>query len=126
MPPQIPNTPQVIRLDPSPSKVFSWLEWTEDHPAVEDDRGRTVQPAGPCLHIRYRYNGAEWMFFPVSRDEAIALFNPNATYGFSIGSAFSQLIKPYKSGRLLKPGDRQETKKQREQQETRAGRRWLA
>ena len=118
--------PQPIRLDPSPSKVFSWLEWQPDAEAVLDDRGRTIQPTGPCLHIRYRYNGSEFCFWPVDQDEAQRVMNPGPTYGFSIGSAFSQVIAPYKSKRLVKSGERQETKRQREVEEKREGRRWLA
>lgn len=116
----------IIRLDPSPSKVFSWLEYDPDSPAVLDDRGRTIQPAGPCLNIRYRYNGAEWAFWPVSEEEARQVMNPGPRYGYSIGSAFGQLIKAHKSGRQIKSGERKETRKQREEAEQRAGRRWLA
>lgn len=116
----------VIRLDPSPSRVFSWLEYDPDASEVIDDRGRVVQPAGPALNIRYRYNGAEWSFFPVSEDEARRVMNPGSEFGYSIGSAFSQIIKAHKSGRLVKPAERQETRKQREEVEQRAGRRWLA
>lgn len=115
-----------IRLDPSPSKVFSWIEWSDSPDPVVDDRGRTVQPAGPALHIRYRYNGAEWVFFPVSEEEARQVMNPGPVYGYSIGSAFSQLIQAHKSKRMVKPGERRETKKQREEIEARAGKRWLA
>lgn len=115
-----------LRLDPSPSKVFSWLEYDPDAPAVHDDRGRTIQPAGPCLRVRYRSNGAEWIHFPVSEDEARQVMNPGAKYGYSIGSAFSQIIKARKSGRLVKVGERRETVKQREDIEKREGRRWLA
>jgi len=118
--------PTKIRLDPAPTKVFSWIEFDPDGPQVLDDRGRTIQPAGPCLNIRYRYNGAEWSFYPVSEDEARAVMNPTAKYGFSIGSAFSSVIKAHKSGRAVKIGDRQATVKQREEIEKREGRRWLA
>ena len=117
----------IIRLDPSPSKVFSFLEWASDVPEVRDSAtNRLVQPSGPALHIRYRYNGAEWIFWPVSEEEARQVMNPGAKYGFSIGSAFGQIIKPYKSVRLVKSGERQSTKTQREVEEKRAGRRWLA
>ena len=121
-----PVQPSPIRLDPSPSKVFSWLEWNPNTPAVRDERDRLIQPAGPSLHIRYRYNGAEWEFYPVSEEEAREVFNPGQKYGFSIGSAFSSLIKAHKSGRQIKSGDRQATQQQRAEIEQRAGRRWLA
>jgi hypothetical protein len=116
----------IIRLDPCPSKVFSWIEFNPAAEAVLDDRGHTIQPAGPCLTVHYRYNGAEWTHWPVSREEAIAVMNPGAVYGYSIGSVFSQLIKSYKSSRMIKTGERQETKRQREEIERRAGKRWLA
>jgi len=117
---------QVIRLDPSPSEVFSWLAWDPAAPEVLDDRGRTIRPAGPTLTIRYRYNGAEWEFFPVSESEAREVMNPGQKYGYSIGSAFGSIIKAYKSGRQVRSGDRQETRRQREVEEKREGRRWLA
>jgi hypothetical protein len=120
-------SPITLRLDPSPSKVFSWLQWDENAPAILDEiSGRTLQPAGPTLTIRYRYNGAEWNFWPVSLEEARAVMNPGATYNYSIGSAFGSIIKAHKSGRLIKSGERQETRKQRAVEEQRAGRRWLA
>ena len=56
----------------------------------------------------------------------MTVMNPGATYGFSIGSAFSQIISAHKSGRTVKSGERQETVKQREEIEQRTGRRWLA
>lgn len=115
-----------VRLDPSHSKVFSWLEWNPDAPATFDARGRTIQPETSILHVRYRYNGAEWVFWPVNEEEARKVMNPGPEYGFSIGSAFSQIIKAHKSGRLIKSGERQETKKQREEIEQRSGRKWLA
>jgi hypothetical protein len=121
-----PTTNRVIRLDPAPSKPLSWLEWEEAAEAVFDDRGRTIRPAGPTLRVRYRYNGSEKEYWPVSEEEAKAVMNPGPTYDYSIGSAFSQLISSHKSGRAIKPGDRQATKAQREEIETRAGRRWLA
>jgi hypothetical protein len=65
-------------------------------------------------------------FFPVSREEILQLFNPGSTHGYSVGSAFSQLISPSKSKRQIKSGDRQATVKQREEIEKREGRRWLA
>lgn len=122
----MPDAPTTIRLDPSSSKVFSWLEYNPDAPAVIDDRGRTIQPAGPTLTVRYRYNGAEHSFWPVSEEEAREVMNPGQKYGYSIGSAFGSIIKAHKSGRQVKPGERQETKRQREEIEARAGRRWLA
>ena len=93
---------------------------------IDEATGRTIRPQGPTLHIRYRYNGAEWEFWPVSEDEARQVMNPGALYGYSIGSAFGSIIKAHKSGRLIKSGERQATKQQREQEEKREGRRWLA
>jgi hypothetical protein len=119
-------SPSPIRLDPSPSKVFTWLEWNPEAEAVINERGHTVRPAGPTLTVRYRYNGAEHEFWPVTREEAQQVMNPGQLYGFSIGSAFGQIVKAHKSGRLVKSGERQETKKQREEVEQRSGRRWLA
>jgi len=112
--------PTTIRLDPSPSKVFSWLQYDSAAPATDH------HPVCGVLTVRYRYNGTEMEFFPVSEEEARKVFNPGSVYGFSIGSAFSQIISPYKSKRLVKSGQRQETVKQREETEQRAGRRWLA
>jgi len=120
-------SPTTIRLDPAPSKVFSWIEFNPDSPEVRDpNSNRLIQPAGPSLHIRYRYNGAEWEFWPVSIEEARQVMNPGAMYNYSIGSAFGSIIKSHKSGRMIKPGERQATKEQRVEQEARAGRRWLA
>ena len=51
---------------------------------------------------------------------------PGQEFDFSIGHAFSQLIKGRKSQRQVKSGDRQATKQQREETEKRSGRRWLA
>jgi hypothetical protein len=114
--------PQPIRLDPCPSRVFSWLEYIPSAPATDH------RPACGVLHVRYRYNGTEMEFWPVSEEEARRVMNPGQVHGFSVGSAFSQIIAPYKSKKVLKPGDRQETVKQREQAEKRAGggKRWLA
>ena len=109
-----------IRLDPSPSKAFSWLEWEPNVPESE------YHPACSLLRVRYRYNGSEFEFWPVSEEEARKVMNPGAAYGYSVGSAFSQIIKAYKSGRLVKNGERQSTVKQREEIEKREGRRWLA
>ena len=132
MPPQIPTAAaspspaQPIRLDPSPSKVFSWLHWLPDQPEVLDDRGRVIQPASSVLHVRYRTNGSEWIFWPVSEEEARRVMSPGPGFDFSIGRAFGEVIKAHKSGRGVKSGDRQATKAQREEIEQRAGRRWLA
>jgi hypothetical protein len=120
------NANRVIRLDPAPSKPLSWLEWEEAAEAVFDDRGRTIRPAGPTLRVRYRYNGSEKEYWPVSEEEAKAVMDPGPIYGYSIGSAFSQLISSHKSGRAINSADRQETKAQRTEIEQRAGRRWLA
>ena len=118
---------QPFRLDPSPSKVFSWLEYIPDAPALLDEiTGRTIRPAAPVLHVRYRTTGAEWEFWPVSESEARQVFSPGAIYDFSIGQAFADLIKSHKSSRQVKSGERQETVKQRAVEEKRAGRRWLA
>ena len=114
------TSPTSFRLDPSPSKVFSWIEF--DPAAGATDH----HPACSLLRVRYRYNGAEWEFWPVSEDEARQVMNPGQRYGYSIGSAFNDLIKAKKSGRLIKSGERQETKRQREETEKREGRRWLA
>ena len=62
----------------------------------------------------------------MSEDEAKQVCNPGQIYDFSIGKAFADLIKAHKSGRQVKLGDRQETKRQREEVEQRSGRRWLA
>jgi len=114
------QSPDTIRLDPSPSKVFSWLEYEPNAEATDH------HPATSILRVRYRYNGAEWEFWPVSEEEARATMYPGPTYDFSIGRAFGDLIKAHKSGRLIKSGERQETKRQRAQEEKREGRRWLA
>jgi hypothetical protein len=121
------DQPTSLRLDPSPSKVFSWLEWTASAPEVRDEAtNRLLQPSGPSLHVRYRTTGAEWIYHPVSLDEARQVFNPGALYDFSIGRAFSSLIKAHKSQRMVRAGERQATARQREAEEQRAGRRWLA
>ncbi len=119
-------SPARLRIDPSPSRVFSWLDWREDAEAVLDDRGRLVQPAGPALLVRFRSTGAEWSHWPVSEDEARRVMNPGREYNFSIGRAYGEIIRAYKSSRMVKPGERMETRRQREQAEQRAGRRWLA
>ncbi len=116
-----------LRLDPSPSKVFSWLEWEPEATALIDEAtGRVSRPAAPVLRVRYRTTGAEWEFWPVTEEEARRVMQPGPEYDFSIGRAFGEIIKAHKSGRLVKSGERQETKKQREEIEQRAGRRWLA
>ena len=120
------EAPKVIRLDPSPSKVFSFLEWREEAEAAFDDRGRTVRPAGSLLLVHFRTSGIEWEHWPCSREEAISVMNPGALYDYSIGRAYGSVIKAHKSGRPINLGQRQETKRQREQAEQQAGRRWLA
>jgi hypothetical protein len=52
--------------------------------------------------------------------------NPGSLYHYSIGAAFSSIVKSHKSGRQVRSGDRQATTLQREVEEKRAGRRWLA
>lgn len=83
-----------MRLDPCPSKVFSWMEHE-----------------GDVLRIKYRYNGAVWEFWPVSDEEAKLVMNPGQKYGFSIGSAFSQVIKAHKNGRQVGKVEKQEPKR---------------
>jgi hypothetical protein len=68
----------------------------------------------------------EWEFWPVSEEEARQVMNPGHIYDFSIGRAYSSVIKAHKSSRMVKSGDRQATKEQRADIEQRAGRRWLA
>jgi hypothetical protein len=119
-------SPNILRLDPAPSKVFSWIEWNPDAPAVLDERGRTIQPAGPAITARYRTTGMEMTAWPVTEEEARKIMQPDATYDFSSGRAWSQIVMPHKSKRLVKSGERQATKQQREQQEKQSGRRWLA
>ena len=115
-----------LRVDPCPSRAFSWIEWDPEAEAVLDDNGRTIQPAGPVLTVRYRGTGAEWAAYPVSEEEARRIMAPGAEFDYSSGRAYSQIIQPYKSKRQVKSGDRQSTKEQREQVEKQAGRRWLA
>lgn len=74
----------MIRLDPSPSKVFTWLEHD-----------------GEILKVKYRWGGHLWEFWPVTEEEAKEVMNPSQKYGFSIGSAFSQIIKAHKNGRKV-------------------------
>ena len=102
--------PTTLRLDPSPSKMFSWLEWqAEAVELVDEASGRTLRPAGPLLHVRFRSTGAEWEYYPVSVEEARKVFNPGPQYDFSIGRAFGEVVKAHKSGRLVRSGERQET-----------------
>ena len=119
-------SPKELRVDPAPSKVFSWLHWCEEAPAVLDERGRTIQPAGSCITARYRTTGAEWCAWPCSEETAVRIMRPGAEFDYSSGRAWSQLVIPRMNKRLVKPGERQETKRQREQAEQQAGRRWLA
>ena len=120
-------SPAHLRLDPAPSSVFSWLDWQADAPALLDEAsGRTLRPAGPTLHARYRTTGMEMEAWPVSEEEARRIFQPGAEFDYSIGRAWSQIVMPHKSKRTVKSGERQETKKQRAEVEQRAGRRWLA
>ena len=121
-----PASPKVLRVDPSPSKAFSWMEWREAAEEARDTAGRLLQPAGPSFRVRYRTTGAEWEAFPVSEEEAVRVLRPGAEFDYSSGRAYSQLIAPYKSKRLVKTGDRQATQQQRAEVEQRAGRRWLA
>ena len=121
------TTPTTFRLDPAPSKIFSWLEWLpEAGEVLNPGTGRVLRPPVSLLIVRYRTTGAEWEFWPVSESEARQVMNPGALYSYSIGSAFADLIKSHKSSRQIKSGERQETVKQRAQIEQRAGRRWLA
>jgi hypothetical protein len=123
----VTDSPQVVRLDPAPSRVFSWISWDPDAPEVRDEAtGRLLQPAGPALTVRYRTTGVEWSAWPVSESEATRIMRPGAEFDFSCGRAYSQLIQPYKSKRMVKSGERQETVKQREAIEKQSGRRWLA
>jgi hypothetical protein len=125
--PAPPPPSGLLRLDPSPSKMFTWLQWEPEASEIRDEAsGRMIRPALPTLTVRYRTTGAEWEFWPVTESEARLVFQPNAVYDYSIGRAFSQLVKGRKSQRQVKPGERQETVRQRGVEEKRAGRRWLA
>jgi hypothetical protein len=107
--------------------MFSWMEWVAEAPALLDEQsGRTLRPAGPLLHVRFRSTGAEYEYWPTSLDEARQVMNPGSLYNYSIGAAFSSIVKSHKSGRQVRSGDRQATTLQREVEEKRAGRRWLA
>jgi len=124
--PTSPAASHTLRLDPAPSRVFTWLFWQESAEAVLDDRGRTIQPAGPSLRARYRTTGVEWEAWPVTEEEARKIMWPDAIYNFSSGRAWSQIVMPYKSKRMVRAGERQATVRQREAEEQRVGRRWLA
>lgn len=110
-----------FRIDPCHSKAFSWMEWFPHLEPLSDEQGRFVRPGSPVLRVRYRYNGAEWEFWPVSEDEWREVSNPGQKYGYSIGSAFSQIVKAHKSGRMVKAGE-----KQAKSPEAKPARRWLA
>ena len=118
----------MIRLDPSPSKVFSWLQYDADAPeAVDPATNRTLRPVSPTLTVRYRTTGLEMEFWPISEQEANRVMRPGPEFDYSIGQAFNAIVKAVgKSSRKVKMGERQETQKQREEVEQRAGRRWLA
>ena len=125
--PALAPAPTAFRLDPSPSRAFSWLEWLPDAPELLDDAtGRCLRPAGPLLRVRFRSTGAEWEHYPVSEAEARRVMNPGAEFDFSIGRAYGSVIRAHKSGRLVRSGERQETVRQRVEVEQRAGRRWMA
>ena len=117
----------IIRLDPCRSKVFSWIQFDPDAPEVRDEvTGRLVQPQGPAITARYRTTGMEMTAWPCTEDEARRIMQPGQEFDYSSGRAWSQIVMPYKSKRMVKSGQRQETVKQREEAEQRAGRRWLA
>ena len=120
------DTSKELRVDPCHSKVFSWLHWCEEAPAVIDERGRTIQPAGSCITGRYRTTGMEMTAWPCSEEDARRILWPGAEFDYSSGRAWSQIVMPYLSKRIVKSGERQSTVKQREQAEQQAGRRWLA
>ena len=117
----------IIRLDPCRSKVFSWIQFDSDAPEIRDEAtGRLIQPQGPAITARYRTTGMEITAWPITEDEARRIMQPGAEFDYSSGRAWSQIVMPYKSKRMVKSGQRQETVKQREETEQRAGRRWLA
>jgi hypothetical protein len=119
-------SPKTLRLDPAPSKAYAWIQWDENAPEIRDENSnRLIRPAGPTLTARFRSTGAEWEHWPVSEQEALAVMRPNGTYDYSVGRAMSQVIQPHKSKRLIKSGERQETKKQRAEVEKRAGKLWI-
>ena len=120
------NPTGIIRLDPAPSKVFTWISYDPSAPEVRDEAtGRMVQPAGPALTVRYRTTGMEMTCWPVSGEEARRIMQPGAEFNFSSGRAFSQIVMPYKSKRIVKSGDRQATQHQRQAEEKREGKRWI-
>jgi hypothetical protein len=123
--------PRLIRLDPAPSQMFSSLLWEEEGEEVVDEQsGKTVQPGGPCLTVKFRGTGSTWCYWPVSREEAGKVLFAGPAYDFSIGRAFSDLIRAAgKSSRQIRPAGRQQTREQGEQREQAGalpGRRWLA
>ena len=117
----------IIRVDPCRSRVFSWISFDPDAPEVRDEAtNRLIQPQGPAITARYRTTGMEMTAWPITEDEAKRIMQPGAEFDYSSGRAWSQIVMPYKSKRMVKSGDRQATKEQREETEQRAGRRWLA
>jgi len=96
----------VTRLDPTHSRMFSWLEFDDS------------DAENPVLRARYRTNGAEWEYWPVTEDEAKRVMNPGKEYEFSIGRAFGDLIKSRKNARPLSKGAVKSPEK--------TERRWLA
>jgi hypothetical protein len=118
---------QIVRIDPCHSKVFSWIEYNPNALEVRDEAtNRLIQPEGPAITARYRTTGMEMTAWPITESEATRIMRPGAEFDYSSGRAWSQIVMPYKSKSMVKSGDRQETKKQREEVEQRAGRRWLA
>ncbi len=117
----------IIRIDPCRSRVFAWIEFNPDAPEVRDEQtNRLLQPAGPAITARYRTTGMEMTAWPITESEARCIMQPGAEFDYSSGRAWSQIVMPYKSKRMVKSGQRQETVKQRTEIEQRAGRRWLA
>jgi hypothetical protein len=125
--PTTPDPHAFLRIDRCASSAFSSIEWKAEAAEVRDEQtGRLIKPSGPSLWVRYRTSGAEWEFWPVSEEEARAVMTPSAIHDFSMGRAFSSIIKAHKSGRQVSAGDRQETRRQREQAQPKPTRRWLA
>lgn len=93
---------------------------------LDEATQRSLRPATSLLCVRFRTTGAEWEHWPVSESEARQVMNPGPQFDFSIGRAYSSIIKAHKSGRQVKSGERQATQQQRAEIEQRAGRRWLA
>lgn len=119
--------PKTLRLDPAPSRALSSLVWEEEGAEVVDDSGRIFQPAGPSLTVRFRGTGAVWCYWPCSREEAQAVMAPGTRYDFSIGRAFSDLIRGAgKSSRQVRAGERPAEGRAGAQQAGRPDRRWLA